>query len=39
MDVDERVIELDGVFDGDKLVDAEELAEGVTELLIVWLGL
>jgi hypothetical protein len=39
VDVDERVIELDGVFDGDELGDAEELAEGLTELLIVWLGL
>jgi hypothetical protein len=39
VDVDERVIELDGVFDGDELDDTEELTEGVTELLFVWLGL
>ncbi len=31
MVVDERVIELDGVFDGDIVDDAEELTEGVTD--------
>ncbi len=39
MGVNERVIELDGVFVGDKLGDTEELTEGLTELLFVWLGL
>lgn len=39
MVVDERVIELDGVFDGDELGDTEELAEGVIDADIDELGL
>ena len=39
MVVDERVTELDGVFDGDELDDTEELTEGVTDTVVEALGL